>query len=285
MTYMNDLLHRLRSSMSWVGAQFWGMPLLVLAGIGFTRLPDKYAWQVFLSLLVPALLLAGFLFLQAGTMRRLLGEERDRTPLLWGALMLLAWAIVAWVAWAILDWCDDQIPTWAGYLNSRAPAHWRATLFTFAHLTHWMTITEWVLRWIIVPGKVIPFALVSAVTGWRLPVSRVLRVLWSWRWWPAVLVAAILGAAVPKHFFAGLPYGTVHHQVWTVIFKLGATYLLAVISWVLLLAWGAVLLTRQAPLPEGDGTPQVVPAGSGPHNSDPVSLPLGGSGDEGGGNA
>jgi hypothetical protein len=249
---MNDLLHRLRSSLSWVAAQFWGMPLLVLAGIGCTRLPDKYAWQVFLSLLLPALLIAAFLFLQAGTMRRLSGQEREHAPLLRGALMLLAWAVVAWVAWAILDWCDDQIPAWAGYLNSRAPAHWRATRFTFAHLTHWLTLVEWVLRWIVIPGKVIPFALASAVTGWRLPVSRVLRVLWNWRWWPAVIVLALLGAALPKHIFAGLPYGTVHHQVWTVIFKLGATYLLGVISWVLLLAWSAVLFTRQMPLPEGD---------------------------------
>ncbi len=47
----------------WVAAQFWGTLLLVLAGLAWTRLPDKHAWQVLLSLLVPLLLVIAALAL------------------------------------------------------------------------------------------------------------------------------------------------------------------------------------------------------------------------------
>lgn len=246
MTYLSDLLHRLRASLSWVAAQFWAIALIALAGIGFTRLPDKYAWQVLLSLFVPLLIVVATLLLQAKTMRSLLPHEPQRNPLWQGALMLLAWAIVVWAAWAILDWCGDQIPLWAGYLNSRASAHSRARVFTYAHLMHWLTLAEWVFRWIVTPGKVIPWAIASVVSGWRLPFGRVLRLLWNWRWWPSVIAAALVGVALPVHFFAGLPHGTVRQQTWAVIFKLSGSYLLIIASWVLLLAWAAVLLARQA---------------------------------------
>ena len=68
---LNDLFHRLRSSIAWVAAQFWATLLLILAGVAWTRLPDSYAWQVGLTLFVPLVLLAAALLLEAGTMRKL----------------------------------------------------------------------------------------------------------------------------------------------------------------------------------------------------------------------
>jgi len=247
-----DFVRRLRANVGWAVAQIWALGLILLAGLAWTRLPDKYAWQVLLSLLIPVLLIAALLVLEAGFLRRLLGTQEGRARFVTGALMLLAWALVVWLAWAILDWCNDQIPTWAGYLNSRAPAHARAKLFTYEHIQTWLTLLVWIWRWIVLPAKVIPHALALAEWGWRLPWRRLIRLMFNWRWWPAVIVSALLGVALPEYLFTGLPHGTVHHQVWAVIFKSGATYLLAIISWVLLLAWGAVLLARQTPLPEGD---------------------------------
>jgi hypothetical protein len=237
-----DLVSRLRRSVAWIAAQFWAMLVLLLAGIAWTRLPDKHVWQVLLSLLLPLVLAAAALWLQAGTMRKLMGEEEQRTELVHGALTVLAWAAVIWVAWIILDWCDDQIPEWAGYLNSHASAHARARLFTYEHIQQWLTILVWIWRWVIVPGKVIPHAVASAQWGWRIPWRKLMRLLLNWRWWPAVIVAALVGVALPGHFFSGLPHGTVSHQVWTVIFKLAGAYLLAVICWVLVVAWATVLI-------------------------------------------
>lgn len=96
----------------------------------------------------------------------------------------------------------------------------------------------------VVPGKLIVCAVASAQWGWRVPWSRLIRLLWNWRWWLAVVVAALAGVLLPGHFFSGLPNGTVSHQVWAVTFKLAAAYVLAVGCWIILLAWAAVLLNR-----------------------------------------
>jgi hypothetical protein len=117
---------------------------------------------------------------------------------------------------------------------------------------------------VIVPGKIIPYAAASAQWGWRLPVRRVLRLLWSWRWWLGVAVATALGLWLPGKFFAGVPHGTVSAQVWAVGLKLAGAYLLAVGCWVLLLAWAAVLFGRQQPPPEESLAAVPVLAGPGP---------------------
>jgi len=245
MSYLNDLLRRLHASIGWVAAQFWAMLLLAAAGLAWTRLPDKYTWQVLLSLLIPLVLIAGFLLLQAGTMRRLFSENEGRSRFVNGALMLLGWAALVWVAWAILDWCGDQIPLWASYMNSIAPAHARERIFTYNHWQSWLTWLIWICRWIILPGKLIPHMVASAQRGWRIPVRKLIRLLLNWRWWPAVIVAALLSAMLPVHFFTVMPHGTVSHQVWVVIFKLVGSWLLAIACWVMLLAWCATLLARQ----------------------------------------
>jgi hypothetical protein len=171
---------------------------------------------------------------------------------------------MAWVAWAVLDWCDGQIPQWAGYLNSRASAHARATLFTCDHVQRWLSLTEWIIRWIAVPGKLIPLSTASALWGWRLPWRRVTRLIWNWRWWLAAVLAALVGVWLPGHFFMGEPYGTVQAQMWRVGLKLAATYLLGVGCWVLLLGWLAVLFGRQHKQPPAKEAPAPVPVLAGP---------------------
>ncbi|MGO8933056.1 MAG: hypothetical protein ACLPLZ_03195 [Terracidiphilus sp.] len=282
-----DLFHRLRLSLAWVAAQFWVTLLLILAGAAWTRLPDSYAWQVGLSLFVPLVLLAAALLLQAGTMRKLFHDEQRRVHLALGVLTLLVWAAIVWAAWALLDWCSDQIPVWAGYLNSRASAHMRATLLTYDHIQTWLTFLVWIFRWIAVPAKVIPWAMSSAQSGWRLPWRKIIRLLFNWRWWLAVIIAALVAVEWPSHFFNGEPQGTVSHQVWSVTLKLAGAYLLAIISWVLLLAWCAVLLCRHRPskAQPSDDSLVAVPVGSAPLGEDSVKLPLPQGDDNSGGNA
>jgi hypothetical protein len=262
-----DLLRRLRLGWRWVAAQFIVTALLILAGLAWTRLPDKHGWQVALSLLVPLLLAISALELQAGTVRSFADDDGKRVKLVWGAVTLLVWIAMGAAVWAVLDWCDDQIPQWAGYLNSKASAHARATLFTYEHIQRWLSLAEWILRWVIVPAKIIPYAVVSAQWGWRLPWCRVIRMLWNWRWWLGVVLAALLVVELPSRFFAAEPSGSVHAQIWHVVLKLIATYLLAVGSWVLLLGWVAVLFGRQQQ-PPPEEVFVAVPALAGPPEPD-----------------
>jgi hypothetical protein len=218
------------------------MLLLVLLGLAWTRLPDAHGSQVLISLLLPLAILAAALALQAGTMRAFLDAREGRVRLVWGALTLLLWAAVVWAFWWFLDWCDLQFWSWASYLNSKAPASLRARAFTYQHIYLLLVAAEWILRWIVTPAKVIPYAMASAQWGWRLRWRRALHLLWSWRWWVAVTLAACIAVLVPGQLFSGIPRGTVSHQVWAVIFKLLASWILVLGSWIILLAWAAVLL-------------------------------------------
>lgn len=286
LTTLKDLFGRLRASLGWVAAQFWATLLIVLAGVAWTRVPEKHVWQVGLTLLLPVLMLAAVLVLEAGTMRSFLHQDERRVRFAWGALTLLVWIAVVGIAWWILDWCDDQTFQWAGYLNSRASAHARARILTYDHIQLWLTILIWIFRWIVVPAKVIPHALASAQWGGRLPWRKLLRMTLNWRWWSGVVIAALLGVLLPSYFFNGEPHGTVTHQVWAVILKSVGAYLLAIASWVLLLAWCAALLARDEhkPKPPGDDALVAAPVGSGPLNKDSVKLPLPESDNEAGGN-
>jgi hypothetical protein len=249
-SYFKSLYGRLRLAWRWVAAQYVVTLLLIFLGLAWTRFPDKHAWQVALTLLIPVLLMISVLELQAGTMRRLADDDGSkRVKLVGGAVTLLVWFAVACAFWVLLDWCNDQIPQWAGYFNSESSAHARARLFTYDHIQRWLTILEWILRWIVLPAKVIPYAAATAQWGWRIPWRRVLRILWNWRWWPAVVLASLVAVWLPVKSFTELPHGTVTAQVWCVVLKLVSAYLLAVTSWVLLLAWQATLFARQQ-LPE-----------------------------------
>jgi hypothetical protein len=257
-----DLFANLSRARRWIFLQFGVTLLIILAGIGWTRLPDKHLWQVALDLLLPLLLVICALELQAGTVRAFSANDGRRVKLVWGAVTLLVWIAIGAAFWALLDWCDDQIPEWAGYLNSQASAHARATVFTYAHIVRWLAFAEWILRWIVLPGKLIVLGAASAQWGWRLPVRRIYRILLSGSWWPGVIVAALLGVWLPSRFFVGLPHGTVSAQVWTIILKLAAVYVLSVGTWVLLLAWVATLFDRQTP--PAEEALVAVPVGSGP---------------------
>jgi hypothetical protein len=286
MSTLKDLLRRLRASLGWVAAQFWATVLIVLAGVGWTRVPERHAWLVGLTLLLPLLMLAATLVLEAGTMRSLLQRDERRVRFAVGALTLLVWIAVVGIAWFILDWCDDQIPQWASYLNSRASANARARFFTYAHITTWLSVLEWIFRWIVVPAKVIPHALASAQWGWRLPWRKLLRMMLNWRWWIGAVIAALVGVLLPSYFFNGEPHGSVTLQVWAVILKVAGAYLLAMVSWILLLAWAAVLLARDERKPKtpGDDALVAAPVGSGSLGENSVKLPLPESGDDVGGN-
>jgi len=239
-----NLFRTLSRARLWVALQFGLTLLLILLGVAWTRLPDKHFWQVVLLLLAPFFLTISALELQAGTVRAFARDDGRRVKLVWGAITLLVWIALGWAAWAWLDWCDDQIPLWAGSLNSGASAQATATLFTYQHIVRWLTMLEWFLRWIAVPAKLIPWAAASAQWGLRLPWGRIVRLLCNWRWWLGAVLAALAGVWLPSQFFKGTHLGTVSIQVWIVGFKLAAAYLLAVGSWVTLLAWWAVLFSR-----------------------------------------
>ena len=122
-----------------------------------------------------------------------------------------------------------------------------------------MTCIEWVLRWIVVPAKVIPFAIASAQYGWRLPVRRVLQLLWNWRWWLGATICRAGECVTAGPLLLRLAAWNGHsRRKWRVALKLAASYLLGIGGWLLLLAWAGVLFGSQKPLPESGRSDGVV---------------------------
>src|ERR1035441_2589901 len=198
MTDLRDLLHRLLRAWMWILGQFIGTAIFLIIGLAWTRLPDSHVWQVALTLIIPLLLAISVLELEAATMRSLADNDGRRVKLVLGALTFLIWIALGCVAWLVLNWCDEQLPQWSGYLNSRTSAHWRAKVLTYQHIQHGLTIVEWILRWIVVPGKLIPMAMASAQWGLRIPLGRIIRLLFSGRW-----CCGFDGGAVPENVYCG----------------------------------------------------------------------------------
>lgn len=272
---------RLAHSWPWIIAQFAGILIFIVIGLAWTRVPDKSAWDVFLTLALPMVLVTALLLIEANTIRRLMDDENGRAHLMWAVFFFAIWIALGLVAWLLLDWCDDRIPDWASYLNSRFPARSRAAVLTYEHLQLWLVLIEWVLRWIVIPGKLILCLLETSQWGWRVPLRKVLRVMLNWRWWLVVVICSLIAVAWPSTFFAGIPHGTVSSQVWAVALKLVATYMLAVAAWLILLAWAAALLSESKPTLDA-GEPEPVPAlvsppDTGKRGSVSLPLPEGGS--------
>ena len=64
-----------------------------------------------------------------------------------------------------------------------------------------------------------------------------------------MVIAALIAVWLPGRFFAGIPHGTVQSQIWHIAVKLLGAYLLSVSCWVIVVAWLAVLFSRQQPPP------------------------------------
>jgi hypothetical protein len=288
-----DWLVRVKRAWIWIVLQFVGVALLIALGLLWTRIPDRHFWQVGLTLLVPMLVAAGFVGLQAGTFRGFLhptpsGGTR-RVALAWGAGTLVIWIAIGWVLWSLLDRFDDSIWSWAEYFSSKAGPYAREHWASFEHLSRDLHWAGWMLRWVIVPGLLMPLACSAAWGLRRLPWRRVLRLYIDWRWFPAVLACALIGEAWPSTWFEAEPHGSVHEQVTRVVWKLVAAYLLAMVCWVRLLGWAAMLLddAPRASDSHDGGEPVPQPAIVSPPGEKhaAVPLPLPDTGEGAGGNA
>ncbi len=147
-------------------------------------------------------------------MRRLADDDGKRVKLVVGRSYFAGLGRDGGACWVVPGLVRRPDSQWAGYLNSQCPGARAAKLFTYEHIHHWLTCLEWICAGSSLPAKVIPYAVATAQWGWRMPWRRVLRILWNWRWWPAVVVAPLLAVWLPAKSFTELPHGTVSAQVW-----------------------------------------------------------------------
>jgi hypothetical protein len=276
---------RLLRARLWAALQFVGIAVFIAIGLVWTRIPEKNAFEVALTLLVPLLVAAGFLALQAMYLRSLLREpetpEQPEVPLVLGALTLLLWIAIGWILSNFLDRFDANTDAWSMYLNSRFDPDYRARVLTYEHISRWLGYAGWFLRWVLVPGVLLPLGCTALFGLRRAPWRHVFRIWIAWRWWLMVLILALIGDVLPKHFFGGDPKGSVQAQIWRVILKFIAAYLVSVLCWVVALAWSAALVIGVGGAPVASAPEPASP----PKPADAPPLSLDDAGDHLRGNA
>ena len=214
MTCFNDLLHRLRSNISWVEAEFGWVLAWIWVNVAVLHLPGVQRWPQWLSeslgVSYRVLVTIAALAVQTGMLRSLIRNDARQIRPVWGALALLLWGILYLIAAEMQDYLPNQI-------------------------------LQWLLAWVVAPAIFFPFAASSAVCGWRLPWRRVLRLVCAWRWWLGVILVGTVGKWAELCFdrLRAWPY------VWDVDLptglKMGALDMLETGIWILLLVWFAVL--------------------------------------------
>ncbi len=279
---------RLLRARSWAALQFVGIAVLIAIGLVWTRIPEKNGFEVSLTLLMPVLIAAGFLVLQAVYLRSLLRVGADaaepvqaEASFALGALTLLLWIVAAWILNIFIDSYGTRTSDWASYLNSRFNSDMRARILTYEHLSAWLDHVTWLLRQVVVPGLLLPLGCTALFGLRRAPWRRVVRVWINWRWWPMLLVLALIGEVLPGYFFRAGPAGSVQAQIWRVTLKLIAAYSVSVVCWILALAWSATLVIGVDSAPSASA-PEPAPL---PKPADAPPLSLNDAGDHLRGNA
>lgn len=221
MTYLNDLLRRLRLNRNWIGAQFGWVLAWIWVGVATLHLPGIQGWPEWLSgglrVTYSSLIMIAALTVQTGMLRSLISNDARRVRPVWGAVALFLWVFLYTIAFSMQD---DYLPR---------------------------QIWQWLLSCVLAPAIIFPFAAASAVWGWRLPWLRALRVVCAWRWWLGVLLVGTIAIWAETYFAHIRNYDYVWDVGLVTGLKMGAIDMLETGVWILLLVWLAILFDLTVP--------------------------------------
>lgn len=241
----------LRTPRVWL-VQVAGNVAILLLYAGWLRLPEAHWWELALNAIVPLLMFVGAVVLHGGTLDYYRRAQADRAALLTPALRnalrhvvaIVIWLLVFFILWNQLDWLDNRSYGITGVLRSSLPA-WLRKHTTEEGLNDSFGFLIAALRWVVLPGLLLPMALLSAELGLRgLKRFREWgRMLRSLSYWVVLAVAAIIGVAVTDALIdwkPGQETASLLQEEFSVIVRLLVAYLLALFCWL----WVCSMLGR-----------------------------------------
>lgn len=261
MTVWNSLrstfISALRHPRLWL-VQFFGNILVALLLILWLRIPDSYWWQLLFQLVIVVAGVVVALVLHGGTLNYYLDLDREEKSVLatafWRALRHLpAFVIAVAVLYFLLhfvDKLDDYQYQFSGYLRSEFPAWLRRLVSENAMDSFYEGVVAF-LRWIVVPGLLLPLWLLCADLGFRgfAQFNAWRRTLRSLSYWIVLVLAGLIGVYCTGKLMGWTlsPKGpaVTKEGIWLGLRMLIA-YLLALLSWF----WVCSILVRARFRPE-----------------------------------
>jgi hypothetical protein len=232
--------------------QFLGNIAIALVFVAWLRIDVANGWQVFLNFFLGVLVIMAALLLHGGTLdyHSEVAAERTATlvPALKNALRHMpAFAVSVAIFYLVLhfvDKLDNYEYTFPGYLRSEFPAWLRRHVTEQAMVNLYDGFVS-LLRWVVVPGLLLPLWLQCASLGFRgfLQIRSWLHSLGNVAYWIVMIVGALVGVYCTSKLMNWRlhPAGAAvtKEGIW-LAFRLLIAYLLALFGWL----WICAALAR-----------------------------------------
>jgi hypothetical protein len=232
----------LRTPRLWA-VQFLGNAVILLLYAGWLRLPEAHWWDLVLNVVVVLLAIVGALVLHGGTLNYFPSAHADRSALLIPnfrqalrhCLAIAVWALVFFFLCFQADKLGDYAYTFPGYLRAELP-HWLRKHTTADSFTSVYDFIVGFILWIVLPGLLLPGALLAANQGFRGLIrlrawGRVLRRVSYW----VVLVLAVVPAGIVVMLLLdwkmNADTATLRGEEISLVLRLLACYVIALFAW------------------------------------------------------
>lgn len=245
-------------------AQLVGNAMIALAFVWWLRLPDAHWWQLLFGLLLIIAIVGAALVLHAGTLDYCCNAHEAKDARLGDSFRRAFRHLPAILIWALvflfLEWLISKLDSYSvsfpGYLRSEFPA-WMRRMISEQRLDSTFSGLIWLLRWVIVPGLFLPFALFSVEKGFRgLIAFRDWRhAIGSLVYWVVLLVAALIGVSSTQVLMSWTldpKTASLGAEETSLFFRGLFSYLLGIFAWLL----ACSMLGRRAARTAGEAAAQ-----------------------------
>jgi hypothetical protein len=227
--------------------QFLANPILFGLLMVWLRIPESSTWFVILNALLGLFILAAIVALHAGTLNYFYDRYRGEKVLLRSefrralrnALPFLICFVVFYLLWGLTARLDAYRYALPNYIRSELSASSRQ----HTSLQFLVTIYDgffFALRWVLVPGLFLPFALSTANHEFRGFARKGIRAwkssVWSFTYWLILTLAALIGvyaAGELANWTSDFTKTTYRHEMASMIVRFFFSYLLALYGWML----------------------------------------------------
>lgn len=245
--------------------QFVANPLLGALFAVWLLIPVANKWNIFLNVFVALAIALGVIVLHGGALNYCRDRVRRDGATLKAALRralrhVVAIAICAavfYLLWRLMDRVDAYSDSVPAYVRSEMPA-WLRRHVTLAFLKWAYVWKAFTIRWLIIPGLILPFALATADVGfrgfWRAGFAAWKRAVWCLPYWLLLVVAVLVGVLAAPAIFGWTPnfrISTLRFETFSLVLRVICAYALGLWAWIL--ACNAV--ARASAEPDEPGSP------------------------------